>query len=154
MMKSTHKQSNGKSDYFSAGKPVHRLSYCAFLDILGFSERLRASYKDGSADTLLESFHQILATSIAQLRESTNDSMLYFKSFTDNVVLAHPRFSDDMESEFGFILWAINEYQFQMALKGLAVSSLKCNTGLKVHDFPRKYLCWGFKVEAFARAVV
>jgi type I restriction enzyme S subunit len=35
-----------------------------------------------------------------------------------------------------------------------AVSSLKCNTRLKVHDFPRKYLCWGFKVEAFARAVV
>ncbi|TYC61686.1 hypothetical protein ETQ85_03260 [Zoogloea oleivorans] len=35
-----------------------------------------------------------------------------------------------------------------------AVSTLKCNTGLKVHDFPRKDLCWGFKVEAFARAVV
>lgn len=38
--------------------------------------------------------------------------------------------------------------------KNWAVSSLKCNTRLKVHDFPRKYLCWGFKVEAFARAVV
>ncbi len=121
MMKLTHKQNNGKSDYFSAGKPVHRLSYCAFLDVLGFSERLRASYKDGSADTLLESFHQILAKSIAQLKENTDDSMLYFKSFTDNVVLAHPRFSDDMESEFGFILWAINEYQFQMALKGFFI---------------------------------
>jgi len=47
--------------------------------------------------------------------------MLYFKSFTDNVVLAHPRFSDDMESEFGFILWAINEYQFQMALDGFFI---------------------------------
>ncbi|MDD3353124.1 DUF1156 domain-containing protein [Zoogloea sp.] len=35
-----------------------------------------------------------------------------------------------------------------------AVSSLKCNTGLKVHDFPRKDLRWCFKVEAFARAVV
>lgn len=121
MMKSTHKQNNGKSDYFFAGKPVHRLSYCAFLDVLGFSERLRASYKDGSADTLLESFHQILAKSIAQLKENTDGSMLYFKSFTDNVVLAHPRFSDDMESEFGFILWAINEYQFQMALKGFFI---------------------------------
>lgn len=120
-MKSTHKQNSGKSDYFLAGKPVHRLSYCAFLDVLGFSGRLRTSYKDGSADTLLESFHQILAKSIAQLKENTDDSMLYFKSFTDNVVLAHPRFSDDMESEFGFIMWAINEYQFQMALKGFFI---------------------------------
>lgn len=120
-MKSTHQQNNEKSDYFSNGKPVHRLSYCAFLDVLGFSERIRASYKDGNANNLLGSFHQVLAKSIAQLKESTDESMLYFKSFTDNVVLAHPRFSDDMESEFGFILWAINEYQFQMALKGFFI---------------------------------
>lgn len=120
-MKSTHKQNSGKSDYFSAGKPVHQLSYCAFLDVLGFSERIRASYKDGSANKLLESFHQILAKSIAQLKKDTDESMLYFKSFTDNVVLAHPQFSEDMESEFGFILWAINEYQFQMALKGFFI---------------------------------
>ncbi|MFM2275665.1 MAG: hypothetical protein RL211_1537 [Pseudomonadota bacterium] len=120
-MKSTHKQSTDKSDYFVSGKPVHRLSYCAFLDVLGFSERIRTSYKDGSADKLLESFHQILAKSIAKLKEDTGESMLYFKSFTDNVVLAHPGFGDDMESEFGFILWAINEYQFQMALKGFFI---------------------------------
>ena len=100
---------------------MHRLSYCAFLDVLGFSERIRANYKDGSADNVLESFHKILARSITQLKKSTDESMLYFKSFTDNVVLAHPRFSDDMESEFGFILWAINEYQFQMALKGFFI---------------------------------
>lgn len=121
MMKTTKKQNKGKADYFSAGKPVHRLSYCAFLDVLGFSERIRASYKDGSADELLEHFHKILAKSIAQFEKGTAESMLYFKSFTDNVVLAHPRFSDDMESEFAFILWAINEYQFQMALKGFFI---------------------------------
>ena len=87
---------------------------------MGFSERIRTSYKDGTANALLESFHKILAKSIARLKENTDDSMLYFKSFTDNVVLAHPRFSDDMESEFGFTLWSIREYQFQMALKGFS----------------------------------
>ena len=121
MMKITQKRIKPKIDYFSAGKPVHRLSYCAFLDVLGFSERTHASYKDGSADKLLESFQKILAKSIAQIKERADESMLYFKSFTDNVVLAHPRFSDDMESEFGFILWSINEYQFQMALKGFFI---------------------------------
>lgn len=120
-MKPTNKQNKGKFDYFSAGKPVHKMSFCAFLDVLGFSERILASYKDGSADELLESFHQTLAESIARLKEDTGESMLYFKSFTDNVVLAHPRTSEDMESEFGFIFWAIKEYQFQMALKGFFI---------------------------------
>jgi len=121
MTKSAHEKNKKKADYFAAGKPVHRLSYCAFLDVLGFSERIRTSYKDGTANTLLESFHGILAKSIARLKEDTDESMLYFKSFTDNVVLAHPRFSDDMESEFGFTLWPIREYQFQMALKGFFI---------------------------------
>ena len=117
----TIRNNKGKSDYFSAGKPVHRQSYCAFLDVLGFSERIRASYEDNSEDKLLESFHSILAKSIKQFKEQSDESMLYFKSFTDNVVLAHPQFSDDMESEFGFILSSIKEYQFQMALKGFFI---------------------------------
>ena len=104
-MNSSHKQNKGKSDYFSAGKPVHRLSYCAFLDVLGFSERVRASYKDGSADKLLKSFHQVLATSIAQFKEDADESTLYFKSFTDNVVLAYPGFSEDMESSSDSSCW-------------------------------------------------
>lgn len=121
MMKSTKKQNKRKSDYFSAGKPVHRRSYCAFLDVLGFSERIRSSYKEGGEDKLLASFHKIIARSIVQLKKNTDETMLYFKSFTDNVVLAHPQFSEDMESEFGFILWSINEFQFQMALKGFFI---------------------------------
>ncbi|OWY77105.1 hypothetical protein CDN97_09350 [Pantoea sp. AMG 501] len=47
--------------------------------------------------------------------------MLYFKSFTDNVVLAHPDFSNEMESEFALVLFAIREYQFKMALNGFFI---------------------------------
>ncbi len=43
---------------------------------------------------------------------------------------------------------------FIVSFKLLAVSSLKCNTLLKVHNFTRKYFSWGLKVEAFTRAVV
>jgi hypothetical protein len=112
---------NKKDDYFYEGKPVHRTSYCAFLDVLGFSDRMRASYKENDGDALLQDFHSILNKSIERFKETTNDSMLYFKSFTDNVLLAHPRFSKDMEAEFGFILWSILEYQFEMALKGFFI---------------------------------
>lgn len=120
-MSLTSKNKSKKSDYFENGKPVHKLSYCAFMDVLGFSARVSSSYENDSADDLLKSFHEILGKSITQFKEYTDESMLYFKSFTDNVILAHPRFSKDMESEFGFLLWAMNEYQFQMALRGFFI---------------------------------
>ncbi|MCY7297526.1 hypothetical protein [Alteromonas sp. a30] len=108
-------------DFFENGKPVHRLSYCAFLDLLGFSARTKESYKNQTGNQLLQEFHEIFSNQIAKMKEETEESLLYFKSFSDNVLLAHPRFSDDMESEFGFILWAIQEYQFAMALKGFFI---------------------------------
>lgn len=110
-----------KDAYLEAGKPVHRLSYCAFLDVLGFSERIRASHKNKSADRLLQEFHAIFKKRISRLESDVDESLLYFKSFSDNVLLAHPRFSEDMESEFGFILWSISEYQFEMALQGFFI---------------------------------
>ena len=113
---------NGKDDYLHEGKPIHQLSYCAFLDVLGFSERIRESYKDkATANGLLQEFHSIFSKRIDRIKSEVNQSLLYFKSFSDNVLLAHPRFSDDMESEFGFILWSISEYQFEMALKGFFI---------------------------------
>ncbi len=110
-----------KDDYFQAGKPVHRLSYCALLDVLGFSERIRASYINKTANKLLQQFHAIFDKRVNHLKSGADESLLYFKSFSDNVLLAHPRFSEDMESEFGFILWSISEYQFEMALQGFFI---------------------------------
>jgi len=116
-------QNNKNSDYFSSfGEPVHRQSYCAFLDVLGFSDKIRASYKDdNSANTLLKDFHQILTKRLAWFKRRSGESMLYFKSFSDNVLLAWPQSSDDMEAEFVYIMWSINNYQFQMALKGFFI---------------------------------
>ena len=110
-----------KDDYLEVGKPVHRLSYCAFLDVLGFSERIRMSYKDNAGNKLLQEFHGIFERRITRLKSDTDESLMYFKSFSDNVLLAHPRFSEDMESEFGFILWSISEYQFEIALQGFFI---------------------------------
>jgi hypothetical protein len=118
-----------KDDYFENGSPVHRTSYCAFLDVLGFSDRIGESFKEKKGNQLLQAFHEILSKQIKSLKENTDESLLYFKSFTDNVILAHPRFSDDLESEFGFILWALSEYQFEMARHGFFIRG-----GLSVGD--------------------
>lgn len=108
-------------DFFENGKPIHRFSYCAFLDLLGFSARTRASYKNNSGNQLLQDFHKIFSNQIVRMKGQTKESLLYFKSFSDNVLLAHPQISKDMESEFAFILWSIQEYQFAMALKGFFI---------------------------------
>jgi len=112
---------NAKNDFFEADRPVHKLSYCAFLDVLGFSDRIKESAENNERDKLLQEFHSIFKEMINQLEEETKDSLLYFKSFTDNVLLACPRFSEDMESEFGFILWSISAYQLQMSLHGFFI---------------------------------
>jgi hypothetical protein len=112
---------HAKDDYLENGQPIHRLSYCAFLDVLGFSARIRASYKDKTANALLRQFHAIFKRRVSQLESDVDGSLLYFKSFSDNVLLAHPRFSHDMEAEFGFILWSISEYQLEMALQGFFI---------------------------------
>lgn len=110
-----------KRDYFEGERPVHRTSYCAFLDVLGFSERITESFKKNKGDELLQEFHKILSERINAFKKDTEDSLLYFKSFTDNVILAHPRFSSDMESEFAFVLWSLSEFQFEMARRGFFI---------------------------------
>lgn len=110
-----------KKDYMEAGKPVHRLSFCAFLDVLGFSARISESYEDKSSNKLLQEFHAAFGKLVSELKSQSSDSRLYYKSFSDNVLLAVPRYSHDMESESGNILIATSEYQFQMALKGFFV---------------------------------
>lgn len=118
-----------KDDYFEFGKPVHKTSYCAFLDVLGFTARIEKSFEENRGNSLLQEFHEVLARQIKTIQEDTDESLLYFKSFTDNIILAHPRFSDDLESEFGFILWSISQYQLNMALHGFFIRG-----GLSIGD--------------------
>lgn len=109
------------SPFFKNKKPIHAIAYCAFLDVLGFSERIRESYKSNTGDLLLGKFHSLLGRAIDRLKKDSEDTTLYFKSFTDNVVLAQPGFSNDFESEFGFILSSLREYQFNMSCEGFFI---------------------------------
>lgn len=110
-----------KDDYFKDGKPVHLLSYCAFLDILGFSAKIRESYKVKKGNSLLRDFYSIFQERLEKIRSESESSLLYFKTFSDNVLLAYPRYSHDMEEEFAFIMWSLRDYQYQMALKGMFI---------------------------------
>ena len=110
-----------KIEYFEKGKPTHRLSYCAFMDVLGFSEQITESFQVNQGDELLRKFHSILSDRISAMEKEQDETLLYFKSFTDNVILAYPQFSPDLETEFGSILDSILEFQLQMALAGFFI---------------------------------
>ena len=88
-----------KDDFFENGKPVHKTASSLCFSMCWVSpsafERVTSSER---LDSLLASFHSIWKA--IGLKKDSDDSMLYFKSFTDNVVLAHPGFSNDLESEF------------------------------------------------------
>jgi len=107
--------------FFEGVKPVHKISFCAFLDVLGFSDRITTSYRNETGDQLLQEFYQIFTDQVSKMKDEFEDCFLYFKSFSDNVLLAHPQLTEEMESEFGFILWSIKGYQFSLALKGFFI---------------------------------
>jgi len=107
-----------KNYYFKHGKPIHHISCCAFLDVLGFSKRIDDSFVSENGDILLQEFHKIFVKQVNLLRE---DSFLYMKSFTDNIILASPRFTNDLESEVFFIVESISNYQFEMAQHGFFI---------------------------------
>lgn len=113
---------NSLYGYKKNGSPVHHLSFCAFLDVLGFTARTLESYLNGTGDELLREFHSTFSEVTDALKsQAEGDSPLYYKSFSDNVLLAVPQYSRDMESESGHILIAASEFQYQMALKGFFV---------------------------------
>lgn len=113
--------SRKKEHYFKNGLPVHRTSFCAFLDVLGFSQRMKKSYTNGSANSLLQQYHQIFSSRQEHFQTERLDPYFYFKSFSDNVLWAYPRYSDDMEMEFASLMWSLSTYQFQMALAGFFI---------------------------------
>lgn len=105
--------------YFDDGQPVLKKSYCVFMDVLGFSEMISSSSNQQNEHELFRQYYEVTSRMIARLSEHTErGSVLSMKVFSDNIVLAVPWFSTDGESEFGFILTALREYQLSMALNG------------------------------------
>lgn len=110
-----------RKSYYKNGKPVHERSYCAFLDILGFSDSILAATTTGSHDALLGRFQRIFQEQLAWFRTRHKSGLLYFKTFSDNILIGCPAYSWDMESEFGVMVEALGRYQLAMAREGFFI---------------------------------
>ncbi len=111
--------------YFDAdGTPKLRLSYCGYMDMLGFSEISSEAYQRGEGDALLATLHGILSSEAQELKPAPDldyTADYYATLFTDNVVLGHVIDSKDGESEFGHITLLLRLFQLRMALEGFFV---------------------------------
>ena len=103
-------------------KPQLKDSFCVFLDVLGFTQRLEDSYLEGNKDDLFNDFVSISRAEITKIKnKSALDLGLVSRVFSDNILLAQPIFSEDCETEFWAILHSALEYQLEMALSGFFV---------------------------------
>jgi len=110
--------------YDSNGNPVLTKSYCAFLDVLGFKQMVQESFAGNAPYPLFARLHRIIQAEILRLNMyqlGSGETDWALKVFTDNIVLGYPLFSGDGESEYGFVIGRIAEYQLTMSLAGFFV---------------------------------
>lgn len=100
---------------------------CA-IDILGFSQMIIDSCKQGSGNKLLREINYLINKN-KQCIIPNKYSQGKIKIFTDNMVVAYP-IKDDGEEELDEILENVSEYQFNLALEGLFVRG-----GISMGDF-------------------
>lgn len=112
-----------RSKYFDKDdKPRLRMSYCVFMDILGFKCLVIDSFKRDDYQDLFEKFYRVISRETQNLNTYSNDKELHppweIKIFTDNIVLGYPVFSIENDIEFSDIVSAVAGYQLAMALEG------------------------------------
>lgn len=109
--------------------PTLRPSVLVFMDVLGYTQLILESEKNGTeANTLME-LHSALSEGRSRLeghdlpstlRDFSKKEFFALKAFTDNIVIGWPIHSDS-ESEFGSAFMYLAEFQFNMAIRGYFV---------------------------------
>ena len=113
----TFKAYDSDNFYFDDdGHPIVHESYCAIIDLLGFTALTKHSDTHNSLDALLQQIYKALSDGTQHLAGLEQ----YYKVFSDNLVIVHPRRDEwrDAESEFGRIARSVLDYQMQLASAG------------------------------------
>lgn len=104
------------------GSPELRPSWLAFLDVLGFTELIRADDREE-----ITRLHQLLREGNATLQGPEDNPADFgladhhaMTAFTDNIVLGFPIY-DDGEMESGMAFERIGQFQLRMVLGGFFV---------------------------------
>lgn len=108
-----------------AGKPLLIRSVVAFVDILGYKEKIRELEKAGEVQKVqdfIEKFRKILDESFFRLSEFQTPRFYKMKSFSDNILIGYPigqmTLRDDGEHELASIFSLLTYLQINMSLSG------------------------------------
>ncbi len=116
-----------KSVFFdSNGNPTLQLSYCAFMDIIGFKEMIEELKTTTESESILKRLHKLISNQLRELSKKEDEDFpadWFIKVFTDNIVLGQMIHSGEAESseaewEWGYIVMASMELQLALALEG------------------------------------
>jgi len=106
------------------GKPTLRSSFCVFMDVLGFSEHIASSFRDGNGQLALDRFYEVFTQ---QLKATFNRKVegeyrsWDVKVFTDNIVLGYAFDSWHAEPEFASVADKVGTYQLLMTLENFFI---------------------------------
>ena len=106
----------------SEGKKLYRKSFCAYFDILGFSNKIQNEDLE-----FFEKYLTVLDTEIKYL-DKTHDfydrdgyKTFELKIFTDNFVLGYPWQDQFGESELGYLYEVLSHIQFNFIKNGIFI---------------------------------
>jgi len=100
---------------YDSNNPSLLESMVCFTDILGFSNLIMQSTNRQRGSILLKELHSILTEQYAQMNLLNPHG--HFKAFTDNVILAYPKFEDG-EGQSGSVFMSFIDFQLEMTLNG------------------------------------
>jgi len=83
------------------------MSFCAYFDILGFSEKIQKN-----DIPFFETYLKVLEKELAYIKDYHEHSGFELKIFTDNFVLGHPWYDEYGESELGNIFNVLARLQY------------------------------------------
>lgn len=97
-------------------------SVVAYLDILGYVEKVKAVAKERRGDPFLRSLRDAFDAALAALKriETAKSIKVDIKAFSDNIVISLP-VADDAEEEFLAIIEIVAAFQCELVMHGLFV---------------------------------
>lgn len=113
---------------YNQESPMLVNSVVCTIDILGFSQMIVDSCRNGYGDDLLKEINFIINKN-KQCIIKNKYSQGKTKIYTDNMIIGYP-IKDDGEEELNEILDNVSEYQFNLALEGFFVRG-----GISVGEF-------------------
>lgn len=105
----------------SGGARIRR-SVVAFIDILGYQEKVKKAVREGEEELLLKNLRSAFDETYQHIKDEAKDNRpdWLVKGFTDNIIIGYP-VRHDAEVEMGYMISNLCTFQLMMTLRGFFI---------------------------------